>query len=790
MHFSLFLCQAAENSEKSLDLNDFPHSKLYTTVDIGLERLAETQVVKFHAENPIWDQSFRIYTAHTTDFIIISVRDHLPVYTDIVGRAKIPVTEQFQSGQPMQGWFELLNHEDKQLGNAKIRIHLQFTDAKLDPHWGQGIKDQQFSGVPHTFFPLRPNCHVTLYQHSHLSDEYRPPINICGNHRLEPARYWEDLYKAIDQAQHFIYIAGWSINVSITLVRDPGRPVLGSEGVTLGELLKQKADKGLTVLVMVWQDQTSVPLLSNAGLMKTHDTETFEYFKGTNVKCFLCARNANPSVSTAEHIQIGTEFTHHQKTVILDAEGQDSARKVISFVGGIDLCDGRYDDEQHELFQKLETAYLHDFQQNNIEDADLKHGGPREPWHDAHSRIEGTAAWDVLTNFQQRWRKQCPPEFIDSLLEIGNFPDVFPPPESYQSGDESSSSWSVQVFRSIDDASVIGFPVYPKAAFALGLHKRKDVTIDRSIHAGYIEAVRRARRFIYIENQYFFGSCFAWSEDRDCGCSNLVPIEIALKIASKIRAGERFCAYVVTPMWPEGKPESDTVQTILHWNRMTMEMMYRIIGSAINEAGMEGKASVCDYLNFYCLGNREVKRAEEYKPLKLPEVGCNYWRAQMNRRAPIYVHSKLMIVDDEYIIIGSANLNQRSLDGGRDTEIAHGSFQPAHINELNEPARGHIYGYRMSLWYEHFANQYMESLDIFNQPESLECVRMVNKIAYHLWELYSGDEVVELPGYLLPFPVRVLEDGTLVDLTESGVFPDTSASIKGKRSLLPHMLTT
>ena len=32
--------------------------------------------------------------------------------------------------------------------------------------------------------------------------------------------------------------------------------------------------------------------------------------------------------------------------------------------------------------------------------------GPREPWHDIHCRMEGPAAWDVLLNFEQRWRKQ------------------------------------------------------------------------------------------------------------------------------------------------------------------------------------------------------------------------------------------------------------------------------------------------------------------------------------------------------------------------------------------------
>ena len=36
----------------------------------------------------------------------------------------------------------------------------------------------------------------------------------------------------------------------------------------------------------------------------------------------------------------------------------------------------------------------------------------------------------------------------------------------------------------------------------------------------------------------------------------------------------------------------------------------------------------------------------------------------------IYVHSKLMIVDDKYVICGSANINDRSLLGSRDSEVA------------------------------------------------------------------------------------------------------------------------
>lgn len=42
-------------------------------------------------------------------------------------------------------------------------------------------------------------------------------------------------------------------------------------------------------------------------------------------------------------------------------------------------------------------------------------------------------------------------------------------------------------------------------------------------------------------------------------------MELALKIASKISANERFSVYIVIPMWPEGVPTSAAVQEILFW---------------------------------------------------------------------------------------------------------------------------------------------------------------------------------------------------------------------------------
>ncbi len=48
----------------------------------------------------------------------------------------------------------------------------------------------------------------------------------------------------------------------------------------------------------------------------------------------------------------------------------------------------------------------------------------------------------------------------------------------------------------------------------------------------------------------------------------------------------------------------------------------------------------------------------------------NGWIEEKPVTEIIYIHSKLMIVDDKIALIGSANINDRSLKGVRDTELA------------------------------------------------------------------------------------------------------------------------
>jgi phospholipase D1/2 len=216
-----------------------------------------------------------------------------------------------------------------------------------------------------------------------------------------------------------------------------------------------------------------------------------------------------------------------------------------------------------------------------------------------------------------------------------------------------------------------------------------------------------------------------------------------------------------------------------------MEMMYKDVVQALRAQGLEEDPR--NYLTFFCLGNREVKKDGEYEPAERPDPDSDYMRAQEARRFMIYVHSKMMIVDDEYIIVGSANINQRSMDGARDSEIAMGGYQPHHLSH-RQPARGQIHGFRMSLWYEHLG-----MLDeTFLDPSSVECIEKVNRIADKYWDFYSSESLEhDLPGHLLRYPIGVASEGDITELPGVEFFPDTKARILGTRSdYLPPILTT
>lgn len=621
-------------------------SKLYATVDLDKARVGRTRMIRNEPSHPQWIESFHIYCAHYISNLVFTVKEDNPVGATLIGRAFVSV-EDVVRGFVFEKWVDILDEEHNPI-QSKIRVKCQFLNINQDIHWSKGINVPNFEGVPRTFFRQRQGCRVTLYQDAHIPNNYFPPIELSGGEIYKPQRCWEDIFDAINNARNLIYITGWSVHTKITLIRDPARPLQGGE-ISLGELLKRKANEGVTVLMLIWDDRTSVKEVKKDGLMATHDQETAEYFRNTNVRCYLCPRNPDDGRSIVQGFEISAMFTHHQKTIVVDKEGSaggSEKRRIVSFIGGIDLCDGRYDTPKHPLFTTLTTIHHDDFHQPNFAGASIKKGGPREPWHDIHCQLEGPVAWDVLYNFEQRWKRQIGEKYIIPKTKLD---EIVISPSSTDCAVTSSNdveTWNVQIFRSIDGGAAKGFPENPDDASNVGLVSGKDNIIDRSIQDAYINAIRRAKNFIYIENQYFLGSSYGWKSNdirvADIGALHLIPEELSLKIISKIEAKERFTVYIVIPMWPEGIPESASVQAILDWQRRTMEMMYSDISQALQTNGLHN-VDPHDYLNFYCLGNREVSKSVEYLPTETPEPNSDYSKAQQARRFMIYVHAKMMI---------------------------------------------------------------------------------------------------------------------------------------------------
>nr|XP_043620676.1 phospholipase D beta 1-like [Erigeron canadensis] len=751
----------------------------YVSIAITSAVIGRTYVLP-NSVNPVWNQHFNVPVAHHTAEIHFLVKDRDIVGSQLIGAVAIPV-EHIYTGSKIEGFFPLINGNGRPCKNgAGLALSMQYIPMARLNFYNNGVgAGPLYGGVPGTYFPLRKGGRVTLYQDAHVPHESLPDFKLSEDVDYVHGTCWIDIFNAISNAKYLVYITGWSVWHKVRLVRDqPDSPMH-----SLGDLLKRKAQEGVRVLLLVWDDPTSRSIMGykTDGLMATHDEETRRFFKHSAVQVLLCPRMAGKKHSWVKKKEVGTIYTHHQKTVIIDADAGNGKRKIVSFVGGLDLCNGRYDNPQHPIFRTLQTFHAEDY--HNPTFTGSVTGCPREPWHDLHSRIDGPAAYDVMTNFEERWLKASKPRGIkklkasnDALLKLEKFPELLRADDEPCVSDDDPEEWHVQIFRSIDSNSVKGFPKEPQEATSKNLVCGKNVLIDMSIHSAYVKAIRSAQHFIYIENQYFIGSSYNWKSYRDLGANNLIPMEIALKVASKIRAHERFAVYIIIPMWPEGVPTGSATQRILFWQNKTMQMMYQTIYNALVEVGLEEAFSPQDYLNFFCLGNREAIDPNDGSPNHGPDGSTPQGFARKNRRFMIYVHSKGMIVDDEYVLIGSANINQRSMEGTRDTEIAMGAYQPHHTwaKNITDP-RGQIYGYRMSLWAEHLGTV----CDSFTKPESIECVRQVRSMAEANWNQFASDEITDMNGHLLKYPVEVVRTGKVRSLPGFENFPDVGGQITG-----------
>ncbi|CAL4067307.1 unnamed protein product [Meganyctiphanes norvegica] len=718
-------------------------------------KVATTSVIDNNL-NPQWDEHFKVDICHEVSKITLTVRDKDFLSSEIIGIKEFPV-EEITSGSP-NGTYDLWrNNNSKKAGSLTLSI--TFTRNSTVPGEYE---------VPACLYPLQQQNHVTLYQDTHCNEL---PLLLTskdgGIH--QPRSTWRDIHTTITQATKFIYFVGWSVSTKIALLRDEG-----DDNRTIGEILKQKSYEGVKIRLLLWDELTSDGSIRKQGAMSTEDEETLNFFNGTSVIVQLVPRErlVKDMFSTKKHFT-GLCYTHHQKCVIADSPIQEHPgnTKLIAFVGGLDLTGGRYDSPEHPLFRTLIREHKNDFR-NRVFPTLNSESGPREPWHDIHSRIEGPLAYDVMKNFEERWRKQAPNN-MDALTPMEHVEGLMMD-YKYNAPD----SWNVQVFRSINtDSADLGWTHVP------GLKAKKGRAYDDSLHRSYIHNIRRARRMIYVENQYFMGSSHMWPECRDAKAGNLVPLEISLKIEDKIRNGERFMAYILIPMFPEGRPADKVIQEIIHWQYRTMQMMYSRVAAAIKQYGVEAHPQ--DYLLFLCLGKKETAETVPQE-LVTPQDPENTL-AFNNRRHMIYVHSKMAIFDDEYIIVGSANINDRSLSGNRDTEIAIGAYQPAYTGQGEVLPYGDVGVFRRSLWAEHMGSAAPVNMD----AGSIECARTVRNLGEESLRAFLVPGEDPTPRHLLIYPYQVTAEGVVTPRPDCPMFPDTMAGVCGARSkIFPSSLTT
>lgn len=91
----------------------------------------------------------------------------------------------------------------------------------------------------------------------------------------------------------------------------------------------------------------------------------------------------------------------------------------------------------------------------------------------------------------------------------------------------------------------------------------------------------------------------------------------------------------------------------------------------------------------------------------------------------------------------------------------------------------------MSLWAEHLG----VVDDYFTRPETLECVRRVRSMGEANWKQFASDEVTEMRGHLLKYPVEVDRRGKVKNLPGFEEFPDVGGDIIGSFLAIQENLT-
>jgi phosphatidylserine/phosphatidylglycerophosphate/cardiolipin synthase-like enzyme len=411
----------------------------------------------------------------------------------------------------------------------------------------------------------------------------------------------------------------------------------------LDRLLRRKADQGVKVYIVMYKEVAmALPLFS-------HQAKRHLLSLSPNI---FVQRHPSRALDIFNKNSIFF-WAHHEKICVVDNE--------VAFIGGLDQCFGRYDTPTHILIDDLKpdleptndnpqvwpgkdysNPRIIDFHtlDKPFEDNQDRTKLPRMPWHDVSMRIVGTAARDVSRHFVQRWnflrrKKPSAPKRPTPML--------LPAPDDYVNrlGNDdprichphTSDSCRVQILRSVS----------PWSIGSINDH------VEHSIQTAYCESIKNSKYFIYIENQFFVTS----TKNGGTVIENNIGEAIYQRILHAYNEGTKWRAIIIVPLVP-GFPanidetEASTVRLIMQCQYLSIARGPDSILARLHAAGV---TNTHEYINFYGLRN-------------WAELNGQFVTEQ------VYIHAKTMVVDDMTVIIGSANINERSQLGTRDSEIA------------------------------------------------------------------------------------------------------------------------
>lgn len=395
---------------------------------------------------------------------------------------------------------------------------------------------------------------------------------------------------------------------------------LGPEGPTVGTLFGDAAKRGVVVKGLVW---------------RSHHDE-LSYSEEQNRHLGDDVSEAGGEVLLDQRVR--RAGSHHQKTVIVRAAGGD-----VAFAGGIDLCHTRRDDADHRGDPQVVPM--------------AKEYGDHPPWHDVQLELRGPVVGLLDRVFRERWTdprsldQDNPMSWIkDRLRHVDLSADPLPeqPPDPPEAG-----PCAVQVLRT--------YPaIRPKTPYAP--HG------ERSVARGFGKAFRRARRLMYVEDQYM------WSP------------HIAQLLADALRANPELHIIVVVPRHPD----------------------------------VDGR---------FALPPNEVGRLEAIEVVqKVAGDRVHVFDLENHEGTPVYVHAKVCVIDDVWACAGSANLNRRSwshdgelscavLDETRDER------EPRDPAGLGDGARRFARDLRLMLLREHLDRTDGDDADLLDPDDVVRAVR-------------------------------------------------------------------